>query len=91
MKPELSAIPRLAPGVRFGDSDRQRKVLLMPERALRLNGPSFEILRLCDGRHTVHRIAEELQVTFPTSDPQRIINDLLDYLASLHDERAIDF
>ena len=91
MKPELNAVPKLAPGVRLGDNDHRSKVLLMPERALRLNAPSFEILRRCDGQHTVHGIAEELLAAFPTADPQLVINDLLDYLASLHDERAIDF
>jgi len=91
MKPELNATPRLAPGVRLGDSDRQSNFLLMPERALRLNRPSFEILRLCDGQHTVDGIAKKLQAAFPLADPQRIIKDLLDYLASLHEERAIDF
>jgi pyrroloquinoline quinone biosynthesis protein D len=91
MKPELNAIPKLAPGVRLDNKDRQSKILLMPERALRLNGPSFEILQLCDGKHTVQRIAQKLQAAHPTAEPQRITNDVLEYLASLHDERAIDF
>jgi coenzyme PQQ biosynthesis protein PqqD len=91
MKPGLNAIPKLAPGVRLDERDRQSKFLLMPERVLRLNGSSFEILRLCDGKHTVEGIAEELQAAHPATEPQRITNDLLDYLASLHDERAVDF
>jgi len=91
MKPNHNAIPRLAPGVRLGDNDRQPKILLMPERALRLNGPSFEILRLCDGQNSVLGIAEKLQAAYPAADPQQILNDTIDYLAALRDERAIDF
>jgi pyrroloquinoline quinone biosynthesis protein D len=91
MRPELKSVPSLAPGVRLTDGDRESKILLMPERALRLNGSSFQILRLCDGEHTVQAIAEKLQADYPKADPQRIMNDMLDYLASLHEERAIDF
>ena len=91
MRPDLSVIPRLAPGVRLSDSDRQGRVLLMPERALRLNNSSFEILSLCDGEHSVQHIAERLHAAHPAAELQRIINDTIDYLASLHDERAIDF
>jgi len=91
MRPEFNAIPRLASGVRLGGNDRHSKILLMPERALRLNGPSFEILRRCDGKHTVQSIAEELHAAYPTAEPQRITDDVLKYLTSLHDDRAIDF
>jgi len=91
MIPDHSAIPRLAPGVRLGDRDHQGRVLLMPERALRLNNSSFEILTLCDGDRSVRQIAERLHAAHPAAELERIINDTIDYLASLHDERAIDF
>jgi len=35
------------------------RVLLMPERALRLNGPSLEIVSRCDGTRTVAQIVHE--------------------------------
>jgi pyrroloquinoline quinone biosynthesis protein D len=91
MKPELSATPRLAPGVRLNDSQQQPRMLLMPERALRLNGPSLEIVQRCDGKHTVQQIAEVLHTLYSKAEPQRITSDLLGYLALLHDQRAIDF
>lgn len=91
MKPELSAIPRLAAGVRLSDKNQQPQMLLMPERALRLNGPSLEIVRLCDGRHTVQQIAEKLHAMYSKAEPGRITADLLGYLALLQDQRAIDF
>jgi len=91
MKPELSATPRLAPGVRLNDKSQLPRTLLMPERALRLNGPSLEIVQLCDGKHTVQQIAEKLHALYSKAEPQRITDDLLGYLALLHDQRAIDF
>jgi pyrroloquinoline quinone biosynthesis protein D len=91
MKPELSATPRLAPGVRLNESNQQQRMLLMPERALRLNGPSLEIVQRCDGKHTVQQIAEDLHKLYSKAEPQRITDDLLGYLALLHDQRAIDY
>ena len=91
MKPELSATPRLAPGVRLNEPNQQPRTLLMPERALRLNGPSLEIVQRCDGKHTVQQIAEDLHKLYSKAEPQRITDDLLGYLALLHDQRAIDF
>ena len=91
MKIDLSAAPRLAKGVRLNESDQQQHMLLMPERVLRLNGPSLEIVRLCDGHHTVQQIAEKLRVLYSKAEPQRITDDLLSYLALLHGQRAIDF
>lgn len=91
MKPELTATPRLAPGVRLNDKSHLPRTLLMPERALRLNGPSLEIVQLCDGNHTVQQIAEKLHALYSKAEPQRITDDLLGYLALLHDQRAIDF
>ena len=91
MKPELSATPRLAPGVRLSEKSQEPRTLLMPERALRLNGPSLEIVQLCDGKHTVQQIAEKLHALYSKAEPQRVTDDLLGYLALLHDQRAIDF
>jgi pyrroloquinoline quinone biosynthesis protein D len=91
MKPELDAKPCLAAGVRLNEAAQQSRMLLMPERALRLNGPSLEILRRCDGKKTVRQIAEELQRLYSKAEPKRITDDIVDYLALLRDQRAIDF
>jgi pyrroloquinoline quinone biosynthesis protein D len=91
MKPELTAVPRLAAGVRLNEKSQQPRMLLMPERALRLNGPSLEIVQLCDGKHTVLQIAEKLHALYSKAEPERITNDLLGYLTLMHDKRAIDF
>src|SRR6267154_2552323 len=90
MPPELNSRPRLAPGCRLGENNQQR-VLLMPERALRLNGPSLEIVERCDGKHTVQQIVSELQQIYSKAEPKKVETDILDYLARLHDQRALDF
>jgi len=91
MKPELSAMPRLAAGVRLNEKTQLPRMLLMPERALRLSGPSLEIVQLCDGKRTVQQIAEALHKLYSKAEPQRVTDDLLGYLALLHEQRAIDF
>jgi coenzyme PQQ biosynthesis protein PqqD len=63
----------------------------MPERALRLNGPSLEIVQRCDGEHTVQQIVTELRQLYAKAEPKKVESDILDYLARLHDQRALDF
>jgi hypothetical protein len=63
----------------------------MPARALRLSGPSIEIVERCDGTHTVQEIVSELQRLYSKAQPQKVEKDILGYLALLHDERALDF
>lgn len=87
---ELTSKPRLAAGVRLGENQGQR-VLLMPERALRLNGPSLEIVQRCDAKHTVEQIVGELQQLYSKADPHKVESDILSYLALLQKERALDF
>jgi coenzyme PQQ biosynthesis protein PqqD len=83
--------PRLAPGCRLGENAQQLRVLQMPERALRLNGPSLEIVQRCDGEHTVREIISELQQIYSKADPLRVEQDILGYLALLQEQRALDF
>ena len=82
--------PRLAAGVRLGESNNQR-VLLMPERALRLNGPSLEIVQRCNGQHTVAQIVGELQKLYAKAEPQKVESDIIGYLELLQKDRALDF
>jgi pyrroloquinoline quinone biosynthesis protein D len=88
--PDLQSHPQLAPGCRLGENNQQR-VLLMPERALRLNGPSLEIIERCDGKNTVQQIITELQQIYSKAEPKKVETDILDYLTRLHDQRALDF
>ena len=90
MTPNLQSHPHLAPGCRLGENNQQR-VLLMPERALRLNGPSLEIVQRCDGIHTVQQIITDLQQIYSKAAPKKVEADILGYLTLLHDQRALDF
>jgi pyrroloquinoline quinone biosynthesis protein D len=90
MTPELNSRPRFAPGCRLGENNQQR-VLLMPERALRLIGPSLEIVERCDGQHTVQQIITELQKIYSKAQPEKVQQDILGYLELLQTQRALDF
>ena len=82
--------PQLAPGVRLGEN-QGHKVLLMPERALRLSGPSLEIVSRCDGKRTVAALISELQKLYSNADPHKVEQDILGYLELLRERRALDF
>lgn len=91
MTPELDSHPQLAAGCRLNDAKQQPRVLLMPEKALRLNGPSLEIVERCDGRRTVRQIITELQAIYSKAEPQKVESDILGYLSLLNDQGALDF
>ena len=90
MSVDFNSKPRLAPGCRMGENNNQR-VLLMPERALRLNGPSLEIVSRCNGEHSVQQIVADLQKIYSKAEPRKVEQDILGYLALLQKERALDF
>jgi len=89
--PDLQSKPRLAPGCRLSDPGKEPRTLLMPERALRLQGPSMEIIERCDGKHTVEQIITDLQKIYSKAHPDKVAQDILGYLKLLHDQRALDF
>jgi pyrroloquinoline quinone biosynthesis protein D len=91
MPEELQTRPRLAPGCRLNEKNQQPRTLLMPERALRLNGPSLEIVERCDGQHTVQQIISDLQKIYSKAEPKKVETDILGYLTLLQKERALDF
>jgi pyrroloquinoline quinone biosynthesis protein D len=88
---EPQSKPRLAPGCRLNEPGKEPRTLLMPERALRLQGPSLEIIERCDGQHTVEQIISELQKIYSKAAPEKVAQDILGYLKLLHDQRALDF
>jgi pyrroloquinoline quinone biosynthesis protein D len=91
MTPDLQSRPQLVPGCRLNEKTQLPRTLLMPERVLRLTGPSLEIVERCDGKHTVQQIITELQKIYSKADPAKVEKDILGYLARLHDQRALDF
>lgn len=91
MIPGMESRPRLAPGCRLDNKVQGSQMLLMPERALRLSGPSLEIVQRCDGQRTVQQIVSELQKVYSKALPQKVEHDILEYLELLQRERALDF
>jgi coenzyme PQQ biosynthesis protein PqqD len=89
--PELKSRPRLAAGCRLNEASQSPRVLQMPERALRVSGPSLEIISRCDGKHTVGEIVAALQKLYSKADPQKVQSDILEYLVRLLDDHAIEF
>jgi len=88
---DLQSCPRLAPGCRLNDPGKEPRTLLMPERVLRLQGPSLEIIERCDGQHTVEQIITELQEIYSKAAPEKVAQDIQGYLKLLRDQRALDF
>lgn len=91
MKPELSATPRLAQGVRLNDKNQLPRQLILANGNMRISGPSLEIVQLCDGKHTVDQIARELHALYPKAEPHRITEDLLGYLELLKNQGAVEY
>ncbi len=81
--------PRLAPGVRLHlDKTRDAWVLLCPERVIEAEGPASEILRRCDGAHSVAEIIDELAAVF-VADRAVIAQDVTEMLAELAAKRLL--
>ena len=61
------ALPHLSRRLRLQyESAQTRWVLRDPESTVQLNDSAAEILRRCDGRHTVADIVSELEALFDT-------------------------
>ena len=91
MIPEMSRHPAASRGWLLNEKNKPPRMLLMPERALRLNGPSLEIVERCDGAHTVGQIISELQQLYSKAEPGKVEQDILGYLDLLNTQRALDF
>jgi pyrroloquinoline quinone biosynthesis protein D len=84
------ARPTLAAGCRLDETAAGGPVLLMPERALRLNPPGLRILQLCDGKRTISEILLTLCTEFPVAEGAKLEEDTLAFLERLRTTRAID-
>ncbi len=89
-EPAPTNVPRLALGCRMTQSKDLGPVLLMPESMLRLTGPGPRIVELCDGARTLADVIATLQSEFSGADPEMIRREVLAFLASLQERRALD-
>ena len=90
-EPAPTRIPRLAAGCRMMQSADLGPVLLLPESMLKLTGPGPRIVELCDGARTLGDVITSLQSEFSDADPAMIQREVLAFLSSLNERRALDF
>ena len=84
------SVLRLAPGCRLNAAGESEDLLLIPEGALRLKGPSRSIVELCDGQRAMREIAEELKRRYPLADGVRIETEVAALLARLRDRGVVE-
>ena len=85
------SVPRLARGCRLSAVAGQEDMLLIPEGALRLKGPSRAIVELCDGQRAVRDIVDELQRSYPSEDGGKIEAEVAAFLTRLREKCVIEF
>jgi coenzyme PQQ biosynthesis protein PqqD len=90
-QPALTGRPTLKPGCRLSSPSSAESLLLIPEGALRLQGPGRRILELCDGQNDSEAVIEQLQREFPSAEATRISNEVVKYLTDLREKGAIVF
>jgi pyrroloquinoline quinone biosynthesis protein D len=85
---DSSRHPKLARGCRLRVTDGG-DYLLMPESMLRMNGCGSEIVKRCDGSHTVEQIVAELQAVYSGVEIEKLNAEVDSFLARLKDKLAI--
>jgi pyrroloquinoline-quinone synthase len=75
--------PRLSPHalLRPDDEDPERRVAVLPERAVRLNAAGCEILELCDGARSADQVARALAARHP--DEPHVFEDVHAFLGEM--------
>jgi pyrroloquinoline quinone biosynthesis protein D len=83
--------PCLAKRVRLQiDPISGNSVLLLPEAVMALNQTGYEILRLCDGIHTVSEIVRDLENQYPAAR-QILSREVLQYLEAISQKGLIEW
>jgi coenzyme PQQ biosynthesis protein PqqD len=86
----LESVLRLAPGCRLSDHGAPQDLLLIPEGALRMQGPARKIVELLNGERTIREIIEELQHRYGTEDGARIETETLALLTRLRERGVLE-
>ena len=85
---EVQGRPTLKPGCRLSPAG---DVLLIPEGALKLQGPALQIVQSCDGTKTLPEIVTTLLNRFPGADPAKVSEETSGFLRQLADRGAVEF
>ncbi len=86
-----TARPRLAPDCQVSCKPGEKITLTTPQRPLPLLGPSLQIVERCDGKRTVAEIIMELQNLYVKAKPEKVEQDVRNYLEMLHQIGAVIF
>jgi len=86
----LESVLRLAPGCRLNEHGAGQDLLLIPEGALRMQGPARKIVELLNGERTVQTIIEDLQHRYGSEDAVRIETETIALLTRLRDRGALE-
>ncbi len=90
MQPSLTQCPILKRGCRLSAASAE-PLLLIPEGALRLQGPGRRILELCDGQRSLADVIGQLQAEYPSAEPSKISGEVGAFLEALAEKGAIEF
>ncbi len=91
MLPALTEIPQLKRGCRLSAPSAPDSLLLIPEGALRLQGPGRRILELCDGKRSLGDLISLLETEYPSAETARLSHEVVSFLEALRDKGAIEF
>jgi len=86
----LESILRLAPGCRLNEHGARQDLLLIPEGALRMQGPARKIVELLNGERSVREVVEDLQHRYGSEDAARIETETIALLTRLRDRGALE-
>jgi coenzyme PQQ biosynthesis protein PqqD len=82
--------PRLASKARLRfDRQRQRYLLLYPERGLELNPTAADVVQLCTGEHTVDGIVDRLAEKYTTQPREVLAREVTTFLGGLAERGLI--
>jgi pyrroloquinoline quinone biosynthesis protein D len=91
MQPVHTGIPKLRRGCRLSPASAAESLLLIPEGALRLQGPGRRIIELCDGERSLGDVIGQLQAEYPSAESSQISQQVTTFLAALEEKGAIEF
>ncbi len=95
-RPMSEERPKLAKKARLKWDEREKKTMLLyPERGLLLNDTAAEIVKLCDGAHSVAQIVDTLVAKLAHESPEKqadraiVQHDVIALLDKLRERKLV--
>lgn len=90
LQPTLTRKATICPARAASDQRGTSAILLLPERALRLNETAHRLVLRCDGKKTLTRLTREIAHEYGETE-ETIELDVATFLAELERRRALEF